>query len=298
MDNFEKFLAQNCDKYMSVITPGGNHGDTLIHMALIKKLNMYDIKYTCFNLEQMYGTDLLLGAKYLINIALWKIGSDLGFQLLKLSPKTELILFEGGGYMNDVWYGPTLLTQILKHNNSPIAIAPQSYLFNRTNFENYFKNGRTTILFCREKYSFQHLKEKEFPSNVSIFISPELALYLTKEDLKKYIEPRSGNYQLIAFRADKESLLRVDLKREIIENSSNPLISDISTKNTLTDFISIIYNAEKIYTDRLHVAIIAHLLDKPATLFGNKYHKNRGVWEFSLRDKIEYIEANRGLYII
>jgi exopolysaccharide biosynthesis predicted pyruvyltransferase EpsI len=62
-------------------------------------------------------------------------------------------------------------------------------------------------------------------------------------------------------------------------------------EKTLTDFVSTVYNAKNIYTDRLHVAILSKILDKKATLFGNKYHKNKGVWEHSLREDVEFIET-------
>ena len=291
MDRFEEYLKDNHDRYMSVITPGGNHGDTLIHMGLMKKLQEYDIKYTCFNLEDLYRDNLMLGAEYLVNIGLWKIGSDLGFKLINLPQETELILFEGGGYMSDIWYGPTLLRQVMKRYKTPIAVGPQSYLFTRTRFHQYFTDGRPVHLFCREKYSLEHLEKKVLPENVSLYLSPELALYLKKEDLEEWIEPRTGGYELISFRKDKESAISEITRDEIVQLSDNLLIADISMEKTLTDFVSAVYYADYIYTDRLHVAILSKILGKQATLFGNKYHKNKGVWEYSLKADIEFIEA-------
>jgi exopolysaccharide biosynthesis predicted pyruvyltransferase EpsI len=290
MDCFEEFLANNRDKHMCVITPGGNHGDTLIHMGLMKKLREFNIKHTCLNLEKLYNENPLLGAKYLVNIGLSRLGSDLGFKLLKLPPETELILFEGGGYMSDIWYGPTLLRQVMKRNPAPVAVGPQSYLFNRTRFHQYLEDGRPVDLFCREEYSLEHLRKKGLPENVSIHLSPELALYLTQEDLADFIEEKTDDYTLIAFRKDKESAISQAMKDEIIQTATNPMIADVSMEKTLKDFISTIYNAETVYTDRLHVAILSKILGKKVTLYGNKYHKNRGVWEYSLRDSVEYVE--------
>ena len=290
MDCFEEFLANNRDKHMCVITPGGNHGDTLIHMGLMKKLREFNIKHTCLNLEKLYNENPLLGAKYLVNIELSRLGSDLGFKLLKLPPETELILFEGGGYMSDIWYGPTLLRQVMKRNPAPVAVGPQSYLFNRTRFHQYLEDGRPVDLFCREEYSLEHLRKKGLPENVSIHLSPELALYLTQEDLADFIEEKTDDYTLIAFRKDKESAISQAMKDEIIQTATNPMIADVSMEKTLKDFISTIYNAETVYTDRLHVAILSKILGKKVTLYGNKYHKNRGVWEYSLRDSVEYVE--------
>ena len=291
MDNFEEFLKDNRDKYISVITPGGNHGDTLIHLGLVKKLNEQNIEYTCLNLEELYKESALLGAKYLVNIGLWRMGLNLGFKLLELPKETEMILFEGGGYMSDIWYGPTLLRQIMKCNTEQVAVGPQSYLFTRTRFHQYFENGRPVYLFCREKYSFEHLKEKRLPSNVISLVSPELALYLDDDDLREFIEIREGGYELIAMRRDKESAISGFVQEEIIQKCKKPLIADISTRKSLTDFVSTVYNAKEVFTDRLHVAILSKILGKKATLFGNSYHKNKGVWEYSLKDYIDFVET-------
>ena len=288
MDPFEEYLVQNRDMYMTVITPGGNHGDTLIHMGLIKKLNKFNIKYSCFNLEELYRMNPIIGFKYLVNIAFWRLGYDHGFKLIDPPSETEHILFEGGGYLNDIWYGPTLFRQIMKRTTAPIAVGPQSYLFSRTRFKEYFQDKRPVHLFCREKYSQQHLIEQDLPENVHVSVSPELALYLAKEDIGEYIEPRTDKYTLLAFRDDKESAISKHTRKTLFDQLENPLISDISMKRTLTDFVSTVYNAEYIYTDRLHVAILSKILGKPATLFGNKYHKNRGVWELSLKESIKY----------
>jgi exopolysaccharide biosynthesis predicted pyruvyltransferase EpsI len=276
---------------LNVITPGGNHGDTLIHMGLMKKLEEYGIEYTCFNLEEIYNQNLWLGVKYLVNIGLWKIGSNQGFKLFDLPSETELILFEGGGYMSDIWYGPTLLKQIIKQCNAPVAICPQSYLFTRTRFEEYFKDKRPVYLFCREKYSFELLSEMNLPNNVYVSVSPELAFYLTRDDLTEFVESRTGDYDLVSFRDDRESAINQDMKKKVIRESNNPLVADISMKRTLKDFVSTVYNANHIYTDRLHVAILSKILGKQATLYGNKYHKNKGVWEYSLYDSIEFVEV-------
>ena len=291
MDSFEEFLEENRDNYISVITPGGNHGDTLIHMGLMKKLKEYDIEYTCLNLETLYRDNLLLGAKYLVNIGLWRLGSDLGFKLLELPEETDLVLFEGGGYMSDIWYGPTLLRQVMKRNPEPLAVGPQSYLFTKTRFHQYFEDGRPVHLFCRELYSLEHLKKKGLPSNVFTSVSPELALYLVEGDLREFITPRDGGYELIALRSDKESALGSSAREEIIQMCDNPMIDDISLGKTMTDFVSTVYNADNVFTDRLHVAILAKILGKKITLFGNRYHKNKGVWEYSLRDSVDYIET-------
>ncbi len=288
MDPFESFLEENRDKKTILVTPGGNHGDTLIHMGHIKKLDEYGYEYDCFNLEEKYSRNPVLGVKYLINIALWKLGSKKGFKIVDIPQDIDLILFEGGGYVNDVWFGPTLLNQVLKRNQQRVAVAPQSYRFNKPSIETH-NDSRKLHLFCRENGSFKHLKQMDLAENIQVDISPEVALYLTREDLVQHISPRDEGYQLVAFRKDKESAIRNELKQEILSQCANPMQSDVSVKGTLSDFISSVEYAEKIFTDRLHVAILGSILGKDVTLFGNMYHKNKGVWEYSLSDKVTFI---------
>ena len=291
MDAFTEFLRENRDRNTMVITPGGNHGDTLIHMGLVKKLDEQGVRYSSFNLEHAYKRSLALGGKYLLNILFWKTGIDAGFKLLEVPDDVELVLFDGGGYMNDVWYGPALLKAVIKQTQAPIAVAPQSYIFNRTRLADCFMDGREATLFCRERYSYDHLAGQGLPPNVQLKVSPELALYLTPEDLEEYIEPREERYQLIAMRWDRESAVTEDLINEIEQACDNPVSRDVSMEGSLTGFVSWVSNAETVHTDRLHVAITSFILSKDVTLYGNMYHKNRGVWEYSLRDSVRFVEA-------
>ena len=288
MDPFESFLKENKDKKTILVTPGGNHGDTLIHMGHVKKLEEHGYNYEYFNLEEKYSRDPILGVKYLANIALWRMGSKKGFKIVDIASDVDLILFEGGGYVNDVWFGPTLLNQVLKRNKQTVAVGPQSYRFSKPSIETY-DTSRKLHMFCRERRSFDHLKQMELENNIQIEVSPEVALYLTRDDLADYISPRDEGYQLVAFRDDKESAISEDVKQEVLSLCSNPMQSDLSVKGSLSDFISIVEYAEEIFTDRLHVAILGSILGKDVTLFGNMYHKNRGVWEYSLSEKVTFI---------
>jgi len=291
MDAFTEFLRENRDRKTVTITPGGNHGDTLIHMGLVKKLDEYGFEYDCLNLEHMYRGNPVIGGKYLINILFWRMGIDAGFRLLDIPEDVGLVLFEGGGYMNDVWYGPTLLRAVLRQTEAPIAVGPQSYVFNRTRIADYFVDGRDATLFCRERYSYDHLTGQGLPPSVQLKVSPEMALYLAPEDLEEFTEPREERYQLVAMRRDRESAVSEKLLREIKQACDNLVTRDISMEGSLTDFVSWVANAETVYTDRLHVAILSSILGKDVTLFGNIYHKNRGVWEISLRDSVRFVET-------
>lgn len=290
MDPFDSFLSENKDKKTVLVTPGGNHGDTLIHMGHVKKLEEHSYDYMCFNLEDRYRWNPILAGKYLANIAAWKLGSQMGFKLVDIPRDVDLILFEGGGYVNDIWYGPTMLNQVLKRNRQLVVVGPQSYRFNTPTIETY-SSKRQVHLFCREEASYNHLKQMDLEYNIKVETSPEVALYLKREDIEDFIEPRTGGYELLAFRNDKESALGEDILEEIVEICDNPIKRDVSIKGSMTDFVSTVEHAEKVFTDRLHVAILGTILEKDVTLFGNKYHKNRGVYEYSLKEKVSFIEV-------
>jgi exopolysaccharide biosynthesis predicted pyruvyltransferase EpsI len=282
MDAFEEFLREHSGEKFCTVTPGGNHGDTLIHMGLNKKLDEHGIDYASLNLEEIYSGDVVSGLKYVLNIAAWKTGLERGFQLLEIPGDADLILFEGGGYMNDIWYGPVLLKQVLRRHSQPVVIAPQSYWFESTDLMGHFTDDRSVTLFCRERRSQELLQGMPRLPNVDIKTSGDTALYLDADDLRHLIKPAREPHDLICFREDKESIIAPKKRREIIEASEAPLVTDISKKGDLGDFVSTIANARRVHTDRLHVAIAAHILRKEATLYPNRYHKNRGVYEYSL----------------
>ena len=282
MDAFEEFLREHSSNKFCSVTPGGNHGDTLIHIGMNKKFDEHGIDYTSLNLEEVYSRDVVSGLRYVLNIAAWKLGLERGFQLLEIPEDADLILFEGGGYMNDIWYGPVLLKQILKRCEQPVAVAPQSYWFESTDLMGHFTDDRPVTLFCRERRSLELLQGMPRLPYVDIKTSGDTALYLDAEDLRPLIKPAREPYDLICFRKDKESIIAPERRREIIESSDAPLVEDISKKGNLGDFVSTVANARQVHTDRLHVAIAAHILRKEAMLYPNRYHKNRGVYEYSL----------------
>lgn len=65
------------------------------------------------------------------------------------------------------------------------------------------------------------------------------------------------------------------------------LTKDISRKDVATfqEFCSEISRAEVIYTNRLHVGVLAHLLNKEVYLIEGSYHKLTGIYELSMSHK-------------
>jgi len=154
-------------------------------------------------------------------------------------------------------------------------------------------DDRPITLFCRERYSLEHMSAIARLPNVRMDLSGDTALYIERRDLTELISPSDRAYDLICFRRDKESLIPRQEREQILKNSEDPFVGDISKRGSLSDFVSAVANAGRVYTDRLHVAILAHILGKETTLYGNRYHKNRGVYEYSLSQdpKVTFVDA-------
>jgi exopolysaccharide biosynthesis predicted pyruvyltransferase EpsI len=117
-----------------------------------------------------------------------------------------------------------------------------------------------------------------FPENVHIHLSHDTSLYLLKEDFS--LQNWNKSYILIAPRNDRESAVTWDKRK--IRSPTRILFGDIVKLDNFNDYVNIIWNARQIYTDRLHNAILSAILGKETFLYPNSYHKNKGVYEFSL----------------
>jgi len=99
-------------------------------------------------------------------------------------------------------------------------------------------------------------------------------------------------YPLVSrYRETRESEFRSQctelLGRDYPEFDAQPVISsDVSNVNTgsFDDFVSSIATASVVFTQRLHVGLLASMLNKPTYVFDGPYYKIKGIYEYSLRD--------------
>ncbi|MCR3906934.1 MAG: polysaccharide pyruvyl transferase family protein [Tenericutes bacterium] len=294
-----------------MVEPGGNHGDRLIYKGMRKKLRHLSINHEVFHYNESikfpFFSKLYFGlwcrflkvffyffkfnqncSRPIKKVDRWIYGRILNPFKIQAS-SSDVILIHGGGNMNDLWHGIRLLKNIIQqHPDNALIVAPQSYWFEGTCFPSLFsKTSQKIYLFCREKISYQLLTSLNLPKNVHVLLSPDTSLYLTKEDF----HANSGEYTLFCLRTDKESAMfqqeennqllwqvtstRWQLKRKI-------LMQDLSIFGSFKDFVALIEASKKVYTDRLHVAILAAILGKKTVLYPNSYYKNKAVYEYSL----------------
>jgi len=262
MDRFLEYLKELQPKCVCVVDlSGGNHGDTLILMGIIKKLkelktNFDSSKRKC----QEFSSMRVRKESYL---------------------DYDLTLIRGGGYINDVWaIGRSFLLEVCRKSNR-VLVSPSSYwAISGGKLEKTLQQIKTPlVLYAREKYSYKWLDGMTKPKNVQIELAHDSALYLTKDDLSK---GEVSNEPLICFRDDVESTVDKEILIELIRQTPSALIEDIPNIGSLEDFLVKISEASYIYTDHLHVAISGAILGKETWLYPNAYWKNIGVYEYSL----------------
>ena len=67
--------------------------------------------------------------------------------------------------------------------------------------------------------------------------------------------------------------------------SETTICGDISSRSVVSfdTFCTLIRDARAVCTNRLHVGVLAAMLNKPTLLVEGSYHKTRGIYEYSLR---------------
>lgn len=234
----------------------------------------------------------------------------------------ELILINGGGAMNDIWGGASvhILEKYRRdYSTLPIIMAPSTYRFQHINFIRVCEiNKSPLVLFARDKISEQILYNINLPDNVNIMVSQDLAFELhDNEFFINLLHKYHNNYVLIAMRKDREGSAGIltrtkgtwlpqqirrplsrlrdrlvafknqDVLGKIIQEERIPknalkVFRDISVSVSFEEFVSTICNATIIITDRMHVGILGHMLNKQVILCSGVYHKIKGVFELSM----------------
>jgi len=291
-------IIENIDSQANILTiqPGGNHGDTLIYHGFREIQNQRN-----WNAEELlpggitthetdeFPNQIINRIKYGISNVVLDANP---IKLLKkrLSHDFDAVYIHGGGNFNDLWGNSIKNYKLVsKFFDCPIIIGPQSVQFDYSDPNKIFSevNNETHFL-CRETFSYDLMKEIEINhDHLHVYIEHDTAFKLKPSDFSFSLTQSYST--LVAMRQDKESV-----NPKILESCEPPILFlDVSRMaKTYKEFVNIIVSAEYIHTDRLHVAVLGHILNKQLTLYGNGYHKNKGVYEYSIFDdpNISFVE--------
>jgi len=255
LEVFRKYSNNN----FIFVKSGGNYGDFLIWKGAEKLAEQANISYVSYT-----GPDF------------WK---------RKIESK-EIVYVNGGGGFNPFYRGNAIrsLTKAIQEHIGPTILGPQTFLDD----ENYVKElikkifhnrlSKDVYFFVRERKSYALLKGL-LPSDVYLGVVPDTAFAIVKEDLVVPDCYVGKGYTLYAIRQGKESLEQYQ--------RPNPFVFWLDPVDYAKDFkswVQIHNNANTVFTDRTHSAIVSMLLGKKVYFLPNNYHKNRSMWEYSLKD--------------
>lgn len=122
------------------------------------------------------------------------------------------------------------------------------------------------------------------------YLDHDTALQLSKdcEEFKIFSlgVPIKNNHRLLVLRKDIEAVF---IPRKILKKDYNIICDPAYLKRE--DWLKLHLWASEITTNRCHSAILGTILDKKVNFYANSYHKNRSIWEYSLRNyKVNWIK--------
>jgi exopolysaccharide biosynthesis predicted pyruvyltransferase EpsI len=288
----EAVLERYDGRRFALVEPGGNHGDTLIYRGLERVLDERGIAYESHSYFERLTNSVVRRTRKRATRLLRPTGI-VPFAEIPLDDP-GVVVVHGGGNVGDVWDGGTeLLRSVLRTSpDTPVVVAPQTYWFASTDLSEVLADTtRRVRLFCREEYSHSLLTNHSLPEHVSVHLSPDTAFYLDRDhladsvvDTPSTVGATDSDYDLLAFRDDRERIVPGSEIERLRAESDNPVVADVSTAVAFRAFVSLTEHADRVYTDRLHVAILGTILGTDVVLYENSYYKNRGVYEYSMAD--------------
>ncbi|RJR35243.1 MAG: hypothetical protein C4576_25245 [Desulfobacteraceae bacterium] len=260
------FLRQWSSHPFLFIEPGGNSGDSLIYRGAYKLAARAGLQYETARHEEVIDR-------------------------LNEVPSDKVVYIHGSGGFVPLWSGrPSIaLRRLVATFDGTIILGPSTF----SEDVNYLKESlindisegrcRKIFIFAREHTSYLVLK-KCLPSWVELLVDHDTALNLHAQDFD--ITRFEQRYSLYAIRTDKE--MSPTQKMDIFSSRLDPVLCC----RTFEEWFLLHARAREIVTNRLHSSILGSILGKRTTLLPNSYHKNRSLWEFSLKSRgVLWLEA-------
>ena len=233
-------------------------------------------------------------------------------------PAGTVILMQGGGNFGDLWrrHQDLRLEVIKAYPNNKIIVLPQTVFYKDDAVlqedAKIFNSHKNLHICARDTISFEYLQQT---LTCSLLLVPDMAFYITDKLLKRYSK-KVGDRALLLKRNDTE-FNEYDFGSYITEESTmldtcdwptmeqqfkakmylDKLIWHKETLGILPDIyadwifrpfqvkkgVEFVSQYKKVYTTRLHVAILSLLLDKEIVFFDNSYGKNSSFYDTWLK---------------
>jgi len=232
----------------------GNWGDNLIRLGAEKLANRYDIYFEREEEVKSYPGKII----YIHGVGgIGKVYRGVANKVKDLREYNpdNLIIF-----------GPTTAMLHPNHLKEELPLEDENLIF--------FAREKTTLNFMRENFNFR------------IYLDDCPSLHLTEEDIYEFSPTTIENPKLSYLFLRSDEFEKIDkLPKNIKLNSFHTICDPADEAVTFQDYLNYHIQPRKITTNRCHSAILGMILGKKVFMFRNNYHKNRSIWEYSLRDK-------------
>ena len=234
-------------------------------------------------------------------------------------PPNTIILMQGGGNFGDLWrrHQDLRLEVIKAYPNNRIIILPQTVFYKDTTVflkdAKIFNSHKDLHICARDTGSLEFLQES---LTCNLLLVPDMAFCITNGALQKYSrkesdralflkrnDPEFSKYDFNSYITEDEATLdtcdwptmeqqfkaKTYLDKLLWHKKRLGRIPDIYADwifrpHLVKKGIEFVSQYKKVYTTRLHVAILSLLLHKEIVFFDNSYGKNSSFFDTWLAD--------------
>ena len=197
----------------------------------------------------------------------------------------RIVFYAGGGNLVEGKYMDAF--HFINNNyrqNREIILLPHTV----HGYDELLLSANNLTIFCREKISYQYLSSIGF-SQEKLFLAHDMAFLLSQTEFQEFLQKGEGIAN--CFRTDQESTRAFEIPKDNLDislswNGELWHRPDFA-KNVTHNLACYLSTFETVKTDRLHVAILAGILDKNVVLYPNNYYKIKAVFEFSMHKKFK-----------
>ncbi|KRB98957.1 hypothetical protein ASE11_11590 [Hydrogenophaga sp. Root209] len=241
------------------VEPGGNFGDHLIYWGAEFLAQQLGISFRTLSIQEFLAHQAVSG---------------------------EVVYIHGGGGYNRWCSGAVIqaLEHALRSEATSVIQGPCTLEEDRDYIREVMipilhrHTDRSFYFLARELTSYHLALELLRPFCHQILISHDTAFRLTKQEILRTVGEVSRGYQLYGFRLDNESG-----EKSFAVNKMGVRMDPAYFCRDFLHWVRVHAGAKKIITNRTHSSILGSILEIDTTLFPSRYHKNRSVWEYSLK---------------
>ncbi|MBU0731605.1 polysaccharide pyruvyl transferase family protein [Patescibacteria group bacterium] len=268
--------AQNNEEVFLLKTIG-NKGDGLILEGTETLLRKQGIKVQKINQNSNFIRRYLTPFKFGEPKEAWK-NYKLNASLKKNYPdgiRGKTLFINGCGGYGPIFDG--IIDEIEPFFNvfEDVYILPSSFDLCNEKVKKFITTLPINVkIFARERYSHNSL-EQNMKFRENLFMDDDMAFNM---DFGKWKKPGQG--VLYSMRTDEEKNDSSIIPKDVENNDVS-----VGIEFQWVSFLEEISKYEEVHTNRAHVAIAASMLDKKTFVYPNAYHKLKGIYEYSLKDR-------------